>query len=302
MKVSLITTVKNEEISIQNFLDSVVAQTKKPNEFIIVDGDSKDQTYEILKKYSKKYSWIKVYQLSGANIAKGRNFAIKKTKSKIIAVTDAGNKLDKNWLKYITLPLIKNKADFVVGNYKPLSKNNFEYFQGILIVKAGSKLMPSRASSRSIAFKKEVWKKIKGYPEKFLTGEDTQFNIKAFSKFRIIYEKKAIVYWKMRPNLCGFSKQFFLYGKGDKKQENLLRMKFNLLMVIGFWFYLALILGFLFINSLFSLILILMVIFYFLLYSLKISLKTKNIKAFLYVPFLDFIKKTAYIMGATFGR
>jgi len=301
MKVSLITTVKNEEENIKEFLNSIIKQTKKPDEFIIVDGGSTDRTFRILKQYSKKYRWIKVYQFRNINIARGRNYAIKKAKNKIIAVTDAGCKIDKRWLEYITKPLIKNKADFVAGNYKALSKNNFEYFQGLLVVKSGSKLMPSRASSRSIAFKKQIWTKIKGYPEKFLTGEDTQFNIKVFSKFKVVYEKKAIVYWRMRPNIRAFFKQFFLYGKGSKIQGNIIKIKRDLMALIFVWLYFLAFITCLFIKPIISLILAILVFLYLILYSFKIFIKSKNLLAFVYVPLLESIRRKAFVLGATFG-
>ena len=116
MKVSLITTVLNEENSIEKFLKSVIQQTKKPNEFIIVDGGSTDNTYEIIKKYAKKYNWIKVFRVNGASVGMGRNIAIQKARNKIIACTDAGCILDRKWLEKITKPFQKNKGiDVVVG-------------------------------------------------------------------------------------------------------------------------------------------------------------------------------------------
>lgn len=300
-KVSLICTVKNEESGIKEFMESIIKQTLLPDEFIIVDGGSTDKTFEILKKLAKKYKWIKVYQVKGANIAQGRNYAIEKSKGEIIAVCDAGCVIDKNWLKYITLPLKEGKANIVVGNYRPLARNKFEYFQGVLVVKPGPKLLPTRASSRSIAFKKYVWKEVGGYPEKFLTGEDTFFNVKAFRKFKVIYEPRAIVYWKMRPNLKSFFKQFFMYGKGAKLQGNLLRIKRDLIGLLGFWFFILLFVVFLFVNPTISLILVLLVLAYLFLYSFKVFLKTKKLSAFLYVPVLEFTKRVAFALGATFG-
>ena len=106
--VSLITTVLNEVENIDEFIKSVIKQSVLPEEFIIVDGGSTDGTYEILKKYARKYKWIKVYQVKGASIGKGRNYAIEKAKGKIIACTDAGCILDRNWLRKIIKPFFKN--------------------------------------------------------------------------------------------------------------------------------------------------------------------------------------------------
>ena len=54
MKSSFITTVFNEENNIEAFIDSVLNQTKSPDEIIIVDGGSTDKTLEILKSIAKK--------------------------------------------------------------------------------------------------------------------------------------------------------------------------------------------------------------------------------------------------------
>ena len=55
-----------------------------------------------------------------------------------------------------------------------------------------------------------------GYPENLYTGEDTLFNSKLEQAgFTFKVANKAIVYWRMRPNLKKWLKQFYLYGRGD---------------------------------------------------------------------------------------
>lgn len=206
MKISVISTVKNEERNIKSFLDSIVWQTKKPDEFIIVDGGSTDKTYEILKEYSKKRKWVKPFQKKGTNIPQGRNYAIEKAKNDIIISADAGTKFKKDWLEN----LIKNfKGDVGFGQTLPLIKNNFQ--------KILSKKMKQRfGSSRNIIFKKSVWKKIGGYPKDLNMAEDTVFNErikKAGFKMELIPD--AIGYWEMRENIDGLKKQFYNYGYWD---------------------------------------------------------------------------------------
>jgi glycosyltransferase involved in cell wall biosynthesis len=48
MKTSLITTVYNEQNSISDFLKSIFEQTLLPDEIVIVDGGSKDQTVQMI--------------------------------------------------------------------------------------------------------------------------------------------------------------------------------------------------------------------------------------------------------------
>ena len=299
MKTSFISTVLNEEKNVGKFLNSIVAQTKKPDEAIIVDGGSKDKTYEILKDYSKKYKWIKVFQEKGANIARGRNIAISKTKGKIIFVSDAGCIIDKNWVKN-TLKYFPD-AGVVAGGYKGIYKNDFEFFQSLLYVKKVDR--PSRMSSRNVVFKKKCWKDVKGYPEKYRTAEDNRFIIDLMKKgYKIKANPKILVSWEMRPTLLKFARQFYDYGKGDRIQGNLMKktIKRNLLMVLGFWVYLSVFLISAIAYSLLALILVISPLIILFLYSIKFFIKTGKISALFWMPILIMTKRISYILGATF--
>ena len=98
MKFSVIVPVYNEKDSIWYFLDSLYSQTRKPDEIIIVDGWSKDWTYEILQGEEKKWK-IKLLRnpVRQWNIARSRNLAIKNSSYDLILCTDVGNKLNKDW-------------------------------------------------------------------------------------------------------------------------------------------------------------------------------------------------------------
>jgi glycosyltransferase involved in cell wall biosynthesis len=299
IKVSMISTVLNEENNIRKFLDSILNQTKRPNEIIVIDGGSTDKTYKILKEYSKKHKLIKTFQEKGVNIARGRNIAISKAKEKIIFVSDAGCIIDKNWIKD-TLKYFP-KEDIVAGSYKAITRNNFEYFQSLIVIKKVTR--PARMSSRNIAFKKECWKVVRGYPEKSLTGEDNRFNINLIEKgYKIKVNPKPLISWEMRPTLSKFSKQFYLYGRGDRIQGNLFKktLKKNLVMVFGFWMYLVLFFLFVLTFPLIGLLMIFIPLFLLFIYSIKIFVKTGKISALFWVPVLIITKRLSYIMGVTF--
>jgi len=222
--VSLISTVYNEIDSIRDFLESIMSQTVLPAEFIIVDAGSTDGTLDVLMDYARKYEWIKVYVVPGADIGQGRNEAIRRASGDVIAVT----------------------------------RNDFELFQGAVVVVPKERIFerPSRWSSRSLAFRREVWERVGEYPA-FRTGEDTLFNLKIVeSGFRVVFEPKAVVRWRMRPSWRAFFHQFYRYGYGDAKAGNLWKMKKNLLMVVGFWAYVVMLLVSAFISPLLMLLLL----------------------------------------------
>ena len=230
-KISVICTVRNEESTIKELVNSLLAQKRRPDEIIFVDGGSADRTLGILKSYGKR---LRVISSPGANIAKGRNIAIRSAKGEWIASIDGGCVADRDWLGNLErkMPF----ADVVSGAYLPISRNMFERVQGAVVVKDPSSLGPGfLPSSRSIAFKKSAWLAVGGYPENTYTAEDTLFDLKLKrGGFRFALARDAIVFWRMRPTLQKFAEQFFLYGKGDGKTGLVFRMPLNLGMATGF--------------------------------------------------------------------
>jgi len=88
--VSIIIPVKNGERFLRQALDSMIAQTYKNWEMIIVDDASEDQTPRILKEYALKKPKIKIITLKKSiGISKALNKGISHAKGSIIARMDA---------------------------------------------------------------------------------------------------------------------------------------------------------------------------------------------------------------------
>lgn len=217
-RVSVITTVKNEKQSIRKLILSLVYQTYKPTEIIIVDGGSTDGTWEIIQKLRKKYpKIIKPYKKPGFNISMGRNFAIEKAKSSLIASIDGGCYADKKWLENLVKRWIETRGDVIAGVFKPWIESYRDEIEGYIQCPDVRKLKDGwEPSSRSVLFTKEVWKKVGGYPIHLYTAEDTLFNVK-LKKIgaRFYLAKDAIVYWRMRKSVSAIFIQFYKYGQGD---------------------------------------------------------------------------------------
>ncbi len=221
MKTSLCLTLLNEEKSIAALLTSIYQQTKLPDEIIIVDGGSKDNTLSIIKSYSKQIPKIKLIIEKNASRSKGRNIGVEKSKNQIITMTDADCILNKNWLANITKPFKDKKVDLVAGFYNMKTEGSFQKslapFLGITPKKFSNDFLPS---TRSVAFKKSLWKKVGGFYQKNNenTGEDTIFNYEAVRRgANIKRAKNAIVYWQLPESLEDALKKFFNYAKWDAK-------------------------------------------------------------------------------------
>jgi len=217
VKVSVCITVLNAEGLIGPLLNSLLNQTKNAEEIVIVDGGSTDKTVEIVKHYQKKNREIKLLMQKCLR-AEGRNLAVEISKNSIIAMTDAGCTAQKDWLEKITAPLLHPEVDIVAGVYKMIGDSPRQkalgIFLGFPLSKFGKDFLPT---TRSIAFRKEVWEKVGGFPEgKGNSAEDTEFNYKAV-KFGMKYSrvKDAVVEWGIPESLKEGLKTMGDYAKWD---------------------------------------------------------------------------------------
>ena len=217
--ISLIITVLNEKNNLADWLEGILSQTVLPEEIIIVDGGSKDGTWEMLLEKSRQNSLIKVWQHPG-NISSGRNFAISKAKCEIIVVTDAGCTYDVNWFRKIVEPILSGQSSFVATGFGPWFKPEDNLLTRLIA--AATIPAPSEfknnwlPSSRSAAFKKEIWQNAGGYPEWIPLCEDVVFDFKIFKLgINTEYVREPLVFWRPRATLKKYFKQLFGYTRSD---------------------------------------------------------------------------------------
>lgn len=105
VKLSIIIPTYNEQKSIADCLNSLLAQTQKPLEIILVDDGSTDKTLSIIKKFPVK---VLTQKHTGPGLA--RNLGASKATGNILIFADADMIFDKDFLKNLTLPIIKNKS------------------------------------------------------------------------------------------------------------------------------------------------------------------------------------------------
>ena len=302
MSVSLICTVLNEEDSVRDLVESMLNQSHMPDEIVIVDGGSTDKTAEIIGEYARKSGIIKLIVEKGANISKGRNIAIRNANGPVIAATDGGCILDRDWLKFLMEEVSKGAAA-VAGRYEPKYRNFFEQCQGELL--CSQSIIPSNfegcwfPSSRSEAFLKKVWEDAGGYPEHLYTAEDALFHHRiADLGYKYVLAERAMVKWSMRPTWKKLYKQFFNYGKGEAQAKLLLKLPRSMFVIFGFY---AFLLAVAFSALTANIVLLSAIAGLFLVYGffmgIRVAMKVKNFKGVFYGFGIELTRRAGFFAG-----
>jgi len=218
MRVSLIVTVLNEARSLPALLDSIAAQTRSPDEVIVCDGGSTDGTLDLLR--AEKRFPLRVIERPGSNISQGRNAAIEAATGDVIASTDAGVRLHPDWLARLIAPIERGSSPVCGGFFLPDVSTPFEVAMGATVLPQLDEIDPVTflPSSRSVAFTKAAWQAAGGYPEWLDYCEDLIFDFKLRDRAgAFAFAPAAVAYFKPRPSLKSFFKQYYLYARGDGK-------------------------------------------------------------------------------------
>jgi glycosyltransferase involved in cell wall biosynthesis len=222
MRISVISTVKNEGESLHRLLDSLATQTRQPDEVVICDGGSTDGTLDILR--AEERLPLRIIVRPGANISQGRNAAIAQAAGDVIASADAGVTLDPEWLQELVAPFEDqtSKVYAVAGFFLPDARTSFETAMGATVLPRLEEIQPAKflPSSRSVAFRREAWQAVGGYPEWLDYCEDLIFDLALRDKFGpFVFAPKAIAHFRPRGSLGAFFRQYYLYARGDGKAD-----------------------------------------------------------------------------------
>jgi glycosyltransferase involved in cell wall biosynthesis len=226
MKISVIATVLNEGPSVERLLESLAGQSRAPDEVVIVDGGSTDGTVPALRAWAEAGRLpVRIIVRAGANISQGRNAAIAAATGEVIASTDAGVRLEPDWLETLVAPFEGeegSRVQVVSGWFVADPQTLFETAMGATVLPRRSEVKVDTflPSSRSVAFRKAAWAASGGYPEWLDYCEDLVFDLKLRELYGPFpFEPMAKVHFRPRGSLRAFWKQYYRYARGDGKAD-----------------------------------------------------------------------------------
>lgn len=116
-KISVIIPVYNEGKYLKQCLDSILQQTYRNLEVILIDDGSTDNTLEISEQYRQKDKRIRVLHKANGGVGSSRNAGLTMANGDYIAFVDGDDWIDKNYFENLYNLLKRKQADVAVCNY-----------------------------------------------------------------------------------------------------------------------------------------------------------------------------------------
>lgn len=166
--VSVIVLVNNVESFINLSLDSILKQTYKNIEVILVDRGSKDNTSKICEYYAKKDRRVKLVEVSSSTGQNSKNIGLKHSRGKYVTFVDGGDIIASNYIEYMMERMLDEEADIVcVDHYKnnepDKSDRHYRIFENSYILR-NYLHMNLRSNYYAKLYRKDLFDGIK-YPE-----------------------------------------------------------------------------------------------------------------------------------------
>ena len=179
IKISIIVPIYNSEKYLKEAIESLIHQTLKEIEIILVNDGSTDNSQKICENYAKLDERIKLINKKNGGLSDARNVGLKNANGKYIMFLDSDDKFEEDSCEYMYNVIEETKSDYVIGNYiiidndgkkweKPaFDQEKYKYF----------KISNSDFEKSFFVMNSTAWNKI--YNTKFLVENNIKFDVPA---------------------------------------------------------------------------------------------------------------------------
>lgn len=189
MTVSVIIPTYNRANYVTEAVESVLTQTYKDFEIIVIDDGSTDNTKDVLLPYMDK---IKYIWKPNAGCASARNVGIQASKGEFIAFLDSDDLFERKKLELQVKTIIKTRADFVYSKTIEFNEKGEKWIGDVAAANnpenfAREHFLTNCARPCAILYKRGCVLRIGGFNELLHYNEDTDFLQKIAIECRAAY-------------------------------------------------------------------------------------------------------------------
>lgn len=222
---SLVVTCRNEMPGLLRWRCDIEAQTRQPDEIVIVDSESTDGTTEYLHEWAKTEGRVRVI-VENCKPARGHNLGNAAARNEIILSTDMGVRLAPEWCEELIKPFEADPTVEVVAGATQIDRETVKSAaaRAELYLENGGVVLPKPGQvvgNRSVAYLKRVWRELGGLPEDLtFYADDSVFGRQILQAgYKMAYAPRAMTYWGRPARLRQFWKEQWNYGRGDGEAD-----------------------------------------------------------------------------------
>lgn len=132
VKISIVVPMYNSEDYIERCIKSLMVQTLKEIEIVIVNDGSIDKSLKIVNNLAKIDERIKVFNKENGGVSTARNLGIEKSNGAYITFVDSDDWCEKDMLEKMYLSILENDIDLVVVGYSMDNYKGKESFKNVI--------------------------------------------------------------------------------------------------------------------------------------------------------------------------
>jgi glycosyltransferase involved in cell wall biosynthesis len=223
ISASIIIPCRNEVNHIGFVIDSLLNNTFKNIEIIIVDGLSDDGTREKLAEIQKVNPFVKVIDNIRKITPAAFNLGIKNSTGDYVFIVGARHILENNYIE-TCISILESSPE--IGCVGGKVNNTYENSTSLLISKAMSSSFAVGAGNFRIldkdafvdtvgtpAYRRSIFDEVGFFDEELLRNQDDEFNFRVIKKgYKILFTVKTSIQYFVRASFKNLYRQYFQYG------------------------------------------------------------------------------------------
>lgn len=212
-KISIIVPVYNCEKYISNCINSILEQSFKDFELILVDDGSSDRSFEICESFAKKDNRVRAIHQPNSGVSRARNRGLDEAKGEYIGFVDGDDCVDKEMYERLYKNLADNNADISICgivNYfvkkdgttekvRQSPVDGFWIFSGEQALKEALQSRLYSVNPVNKLFKRELFDKLR-YPEGKISEDAFLIPVVISKAGKVVYDSKPMYYYLRREN------------------------------------------------------------------------------------------------------
>lgn len=204
--ITVIVPVYNVEKYLIKCIDSIITQTYKDLEIILVNDGSTDNSGKICDKYKSKDKRIKVIHKDNGGLSDARNCGLKISNGEYIVFLDSDDWVDENYIKILYNLIKKYDSDMSICDFKKVyneeEKLNSNYNEMVFSnIEALKQIHTEKGTQFIVAWNKMYKKKLLDgmkYPKGKVHEDEFLTPILLYRSNKIAYTEKELIYYRQR--------------------------------------------------------------------------------------------------------